>query len=195
MRSGGGPRHSCRIRAVVLTLIFGSFAVSRPAIAEVQGDAVLGVVGADLDPQLGARAGIASESIGALVSADWTYVRNASLVDLVRYQDRFRALAHGVLPFELAPDISLVVRLGAGIELARGTERGTYPPRYPHMTTYDSDLGPTYEAAVGLFFDVGAFSWGGELGAAISMHDPYGLTEDESQRTDVFVRLVGRFAR
>ncbi|NVB84036.1 MAG: hypothetical protein HOV81_37015 [Kofleriaceae bacterium] len=182
------------MRAAILTLTFASLA-TRPASAEVVGDAVAGVAGRAASPQLGVRAGLETDALGALVSADWTYVRGFNTVDAYEYRDRFRALASGVLPFHLGRDTKMSIRLGAGIELARLTQRGTFPVNLPHMTTHDRDLGMTYEGALGVLFDVGGFAWGGEVGLAISLHDAPEITDNEDQRNELFVRLVGRFSR
>lgn len=182
------------MRAAVLTLTFASLVAAKPASAEVIGDAVAGLSGLAVSPQLGVRAGLANDAVGVLVSGDWTYVRGSNPEDVAEYRDRFRTLAHLVLPIEVDSDTSLAIRLGAGVELARLSQRGTFPPG-PHMTSHYRDVGMTYEGAAGFFQDVGGFALGAEVGLAISMHDTDELTDFEEQRTELFVRVVGRFSR
>lgn len=184
------------MRPALLTLIFASLVAETTASAEVIGDATAGVAGDTVNPQLGLRAGAATDEIGALVSADWTYVRGIDPADVSEYRDRFRALAHIELPFEIARGTRLAIRIGGGIELSRLTQSGGFlvGPATP-MTTHDRDLGSAWEVAAGCYHDAGGIAIGGELGVATALHDAPEITRYEHQRTEIFARLVGRFAR
>jgi hypothetical protein len=130
---------------------------------------------ADASPKIGVRAGAIAESgIGAMLQFDWTPVNLDATggsfgVGSTDYSaHRFRFLANGIFHHMIAPHLLVSARMGAGIDIAHGS--ATLNVLGNTSNASDTDVGFGFEAAGGLWFQLGSMELGGELALPIAAH-------------------------
>jgi hypothetical protein len=126
----------------------------------------------DSGPKLAARVGSVGQTVGGMVSIDWSPINTddtgfGNAFDVSAH--RFRILIAAVTHQRVGANLTASFRVGAGADIAY-TRIETNILGFRNEAS-DTDVGLALEAGFGLWFNVGSMQVGGELALPIGFHD------------------------
>jgi hypothetical protein len=123
-------------------------------------------------PKLAIAIGSVPNTIGGMVSLDWTPYNTDAQADFPGAEfsaHRFRILGNLAFMSPLQNKLIVTGRMGIGADIQRGHAEGqVFGIRFE---TTDSDIGLGFELGAGLWVKVGGVAVGGEIAIPISHHD------------------------
>jgi hypothetical protein len=123
-------------------------------------------------PKLAVHAGSVANTIGGMVSLDWTPYNTDAQADFPGIDvaaNRFRVLANLAFQSPVQKKLMLTGRVGVGADIQHASAEGG--SGIFHFETSDTDVGIGFELAGGIWVKVGSVAVGGEVALPISHHD------------------------
>ena len=123
-------------------------------------------------PKLAVHAGSVANTIGGMVSLDWTPYNTDAQADVPGIDiaaNRFRVLANLAFQSPVQKKLMLTGRVGIGADIQHASADGSIFGVNFH--TDDTDVGIGFEVAGGVWVKVSSIAVGGEVALPISHHD------------------------